>query len=733
MIMSSDEVRIQVDGLALKQELSESDNWLPDVDGSTHYPPYKHQVEMRNIIENKDRFVAMNTTITGGGKTFSYAVPVMRRDMSGIVIFPTNALTADQSRSIGELATEYFPEKDIFIRELTADKMQNRREIEKEKGNLSSSSMKNSEQVKRALDSADKNNGPSFLLTNPDVFMGIMRGNYGQVARQKLELLDIMVVDEFHHARPKGQNSLIMTMDELYHRSDDRCNLKRFVFLSATPDEEIEEQLSKYFGNKDNLYHRIDSTEYSKSLSELNVKGNEPFNPVMPQVNTTFISARPFSTKHKISSDEYLDRVVNFVSSGRSIVILDGVAEVNDVCNTLRQEISNRRIEPISGLRSDNMEDKLNNADIIVANSTVEVGVDIGNIEQLVYTGFNAARFMQRLGRLRAGDSIRKSAVCFTTPDAIQTFDSLTEMEKLPIPRSRLQDIVNHQLGADTDMNLFKSEFSPVEMYRAIDERAKSMYNSKSDYRKNASKIVAKHCFKATGASPRKEDIERMWKMADSPLGEAMQSYRQSSLTALVYDDRPECQSVKTYPITSLLRLANIEFMTELEFDDKLEDRDVNPELYSTEKKYVQTYAWMNSYSSGDTLRNPHVVPNNQIQSVLGKNPSSRDPLIVNSIEFTVEDNAELSGLNILNRQLSKNLGGKDGTKIIGYITEGHPAQIQTIYGLDEFFFTNPIANLNGQYSLALGENALYLYCHIQENLGAAQKLYEDYLSGGHR
>jgi hypothetical protein len=282
-------------------------------------------------------------------------------------------------------------------------------------------------------------------------------------------------------------------------------------------------------------------------------------------------------------------------------------------------------------------------------------------------------------------------------------------------------------------MNLFKSEFSPVEMYRAIDERAKSMYNSKSDYRKNASKIVAKHCFKATGANPRKEDIERMWKMADSPLGEAMQSYRQSSLTALVYDDRPECQSVKTYPITSLLRLANIEFMTELEFDDKLEDRDVNPELYSTEKKYVQTYAWMNSYSSGDTLRNPHVVPNNQIQSVLGKNPSSRDPLIVNSIEFTVEDNAELSGLNILNRQLSKNLGGKDGTKIIGYITEGHPAQIQTIYGLDEFFFTNPIANLNGQYSLALGENALYLYCHIQENLGAAQKLYEDYLSGGHR
>lgn len=726
--MNSEEVQIQIDGLALKQELNEKDDWLPDIDSSTHYPPYKHQVQMRDIIEEKDEFVAMNTTITGGGKTFSYAVPVMRQDMSGIVIFPTNALTADQSRSIAELATEYFPNKNVFIRELTADKMQSRREEEREKGNLSSNTMKNSEQIKRALDNADKNSGPSFLLTNPDVFMGIMRGNYGAVARQKLELLDIMVVDEFHHARPKGQNSLIMTMDELYHRSDERCNLKRFVFLSATPDEDIESQLSDYFGYDENIYHRVDSTRYSKPLSELKMTDSEPYNAVMPQVNTTFIGARPFSTKHKIKSDEYIDRLIDFVTSGRSIIILDGVAEVNDVCETLKEKISNKRIEPISGLRPENMSDKLNNADIIVANSTVEVGVDIGNVQQLVYTGYNAARFMQRLGRLRAGNSIRKSAVCFTTPDAIQTFKSMNEMGQSPIPRERLQEIVNYQLGADTDMKLFKSEFSPVEMYRAIDERAETMYSTENEYRKNASKIVAKHCFKSTGADPRKEDIERMWEMADSPLGEAMQSYRQSSLTALVYDDRPECQSVKTYPITSLLRLANINFITELEFDKKLEERGVNPELYSTEKNYVQTYAWMNSYSSGDTLRNPHVAPNDQIQTILGREPKDRDPFILKSIEFTVEDNTELEGLAVLNKQLSASLRDEN-TNIIAYVTEGHPAQIQTVYGLDEFFFTNPIANMNGEYSLALGENALYLYCHVQENLSAADKLYRDYLS----
>ena len=731
MTVSEEGIRIQIDGLALRQELNETDNWLPDVDGVTHYPPYQHQVQMRDLIEKNEKFVAMNTTITGGGKTFSYAVPVMRENMTAVVVFPTNALTADQSRSITELATEYFSEKDVLVRELTADKMQSRREKQRKKGELSPDAMKNSQQIQRSLDNADKNDGPSFILTNPDIFMGIMRGNYNQEARQKLELADIMVVDEFHHARPKGQNSLIMSMDELYHRNDNRCNLKRFVFLSATPDEEVERQLSDYFGNDDGIYHRVDSTKNSKPLSELRMDSSEPYNPVMPQVNTTFIGARPFSTKHKIKSEEYFDRIVEFVSSDRSIIILDGVAEVNDVCQALKEAVPDgRRVEPISGLRPENMEDKLNNADIIVANSTVEVGVDIGNVQQLVYTGYNASRFMQRLGRLRANsNSYRKTAVCFTTPDALQTFGSLREMETSPVPRDRLQSVVNHQLGSEADASLYKSAFSPVEMYRAIDERAKTMYRTENNYRKNASKIVAKHCFKSVDADPRKDDIERLWQMAQSPLGKAMQSYRQSSLTALVYDNRPECQSIKTYPITSLLRLADVEFLTEPVFDDRLVEKGINPELYSSEKNYVQTYAWMNGYSEGDTLRNPHVAPSDQIQYSLGREPEDREPFIMSSIEFTVEEERQLEGLSMLNTQIDRELRGKDGTKIVGYATEGHPAQIQTVYGLDEFFFTNPIANMNGEYTLALGENALYLYCHVQENLSAARHLYKDYNS----
>ena len=720
-------MNVKIDGLSLKQELKEANNWLPNVVGQTHYPPYEHQVEMRDLIENKNEFVAMNTTITGGGKTFSYAVPTMREDMFTIVVFPTNALTADQFKSINDLGNDYFPDKDVLVKQLTSDSMQEYREEQRKKGNLSSANLNNGEQIRQALINAKRNDGPSFILTNPDIFVQILRGRYHQSVRQHLELADMVVVDEFHHARPKGKNTLVIGMDELYHRDSERCNLKRFVFLSATPDEKLEKQLKEKFGpNDESIYHRIDSTENSKPVSEVTYNSTEPYNPVMPQVDTTFISGRPFATKKKILSEDYFNKFLQRIkNSERSIVILDGVAEVNDVYYELKKALPDLRVEPISGMRSKNTSDKLDNADVIIANSTLEVGVDIGNVELLIYTGFNASSFMQRLGRLRAEEGkIEKEAICFTTPEMIQSFKAFEELSFPAVPRDLLQSSVNRKLRNAADTELYRTEFTPIEMYYAIDKRAETMFDSETNYRRNQAKIISKHCFELSKYKQRKEDIEKLWKKSQTPIGEAMQSYRQSSLTAIVYDDRPDCQTVKTYPISSLLRFADVEFLTEPMFNHRIESKGIDASLYDSEKQYVQAYAWMNGYKSGENLRNPHLAPTDQIQHMLGKDPKKRYPIIMTDIEFTVEDTTELKGLGTLNKQLSKNLKSDSGTNIIGYATEGHPAQIQTVFDLDEFFFTNPISNLNGQYTLALGENALYLHCHVQENISAAEALY---------
>lgn len=716
------EFSVEIDGKALKQDVSEKDNWLPDVKGQTQYPPYKHQVKMNNLINNVDKFIVTNSTTTGGGKTQSYIVPVLNNDLFTIVVFPTNALTADQKQSILDLINDYYSNKDVFVRQLTADTMLEYREEQRKKGNLSKSALTNGEQIRLSLIQAQRNDGPSIILTNPDIFVGILNGMYGPNVRQHLEMADMAVVDEFHTARPKGKYTLMLKLDELYHRPDNKCNLKKFVLLSATPDKRINNQLENKFGFPDDeIYYHIDSKNDSKPISSLKLSDSEPYNPVMPKVNITFVSSRPFSTKDKILSKEYFSRIVEFVKNGRTMIILDGVAEVNDVHMALENAYPNKSVEQITGLTSENMNDKLREADILLGNSTLEVGIDIGNVEQLIYTGYNASSFEQRLGRLRAEPGkIEKAALCFTSPEALESFKGFRDIEKPSVPRNMLHNTVDRKLNKSVDLKTYGSEFVPIEQYHSSIKRAETM-NDSNEYLQESAERIKRFCYEDNDYDMRQFEVQKLWNLARTELGEAMQSYRQSSLTALYYDVIEG--SVKNYSISGLLRMGDVEFLTELEFDHRLKSLDIDPSIYDGEKRYSQVYAWLNGFHSNDILRNPHVGPTDQIQNLVSKNPKKRYPVLLNDLEFTVEDTTQLDGISKLNKELTKNLNGDNGSKIVGYVTEGHPSQIQTIYGLDEFFFTNPISNMNGDYTLAIGENAQYLYCHVQENIGAAESL----------
>jgi len=718
------ELTLDIDGIALKQETQEKSNWLPDIEGQPQYPPYTHQVEMKELIENNDEFVVTNSTMTGGGKTESHVLPVLKNNLFSVILFPTNALIADQYQSIKKVVDNYYEDDDVFIKKLNSDTMKEYREKKREQ--LSLSSLKNSVQIQQALLNAKRNDGPSFILTNPDVFTGILNGHYHASTRQQLQTADMIVVDEFHHAQPKGKNALMIKMDLLHHLDSERNNLNKFVFLSATPDENVKNQLDNKFGlpSENNLYTHIDSSDNCKDLSK--ISESEPFNPVMPPLNMKFIGSRPFSTKDKILSEEYFAEIISFITEGRSLVILDGVAEVNDVHSALNNALPKYKVDKITGITSDNTNKKLKESDIIVANSTLEVGVDIDSVERLVFTGYNADSFMQRIGRLRAESKMNeKSAICFTSPSAIESFKVLNEFNYNKIPRELFEQTVNRTLNKKADIDVYRSEFTAIEMYNYVQNIHNSMYDGKGNYLENAKKIIAKHCFEDLDYNVRKSDIQEKWNLSKSEFGNAMQSYRQSSLTALYYD--VETDSVKTYSIPSLLRIGDVEFLTESEFDYRLKSQGIaNPKLYDSEKQYVQTYAWFNGFYNGEKLRNPHVVPSSQLKHMVTKKPENRKPQLINSIEFTVENTDGIKGLDTLNNQLHTELNS-NSTEITGYITEGHPSEIQKIYGLDEFFFTNPIANMNGEYTMALGENAQYLYCHVQENLYSAKQLYNQY------
>lgn len=728
--MNNETIQLTVDGVALPKSEEYKDKWLPDVEGKPQFSPYEHQVKMDKIVSNNDPAAVLNEVITGGGKTMSYAVPALKNDKSVIAVYPTNALASNQKKTIEDISEEYFAHKDVYVQSLTGDAMLERRETIRENTDRSVSSLRNSEQVKSIMHKAYENDGPSFILTNPDVLVGIIRGQfYGKLARAKMELLDMVVVDEFHQASQKGRMSLLVALDKIRHRADNKCNINKFIFLSATPDNELNDLLQNEFGRpNDDIFNRVTSKNSSKNLSDISITDSN-YSTVMPEIDLTLESSRIFHTKDKIMDPEYIDLLQSYVSNGRSIVILDGVEEVNEAYSILNDRLD-KTVEAISGLRSDRLDHKLQTADVLVANSTLEVGVDIDNVQQLVFSAFEESQFLQRLGRLRGDDDeLVKSAYCFTKADAIRSFRGLNELPYDKIPRDLFYQTVERQLGVGEEAKLYNEKYAPVEMFRSIQDKQDdyTKENAKKFRKKNIS-IVQKHCFKHSENDKRDEDIAELWDLAKDPIGRAMQSYRNSSISALIYDEVSEKLdnvdgSVKTYQIERLIRFGDVEFLTKDEFHDKLRAENIDPSTYTSEEEYVQSYAWLKNHSPNESLRDTHIEPTGQIVNQLTEDPKNRKPFILNNLQYTVENTSGLKGLDKLNRQLSDELRDPD-TNIIGYVTEGHPSRIQTVYNLDNYFFTTPIANLGGNYTIAFGENALYLDCHVKQNLLTAEKIY---------
>jgi CRISPR-associated helicase Cas3 len=708
--MEEASVSFTLDGISIKTMPEKSKEWLPET--GTQFPPYPHQYRMQQIMDKKDEYTVMNTTVTGGGKTYSYSVPSLKNDLFTIVIFPTNALIKDQYKTITDLCTSHFSHKDTYTKVLTGENLRTMRDKSQ---NVSS----NSEIIESVLHRAHRNNGPSFILTNPDILLKIARKQYSNHLPEVLGLCDTIVVDEFHQSRPKGRMSIMQTLDEYYHRDDEKTSIRKVIFLTATPNERLKNQLKNKFGRgtKEYFYH-VQSKDDSVQSSEAPAKWRE----IMPQIEMRFFVSYPFKTKERIRSDtDKRNVILDTIESGRSMIVVDGASEVNEITDDLRSLYPNKTIGDVSGLRNTDTINKLNNSDIIVGNSTLEVGVDIDNVKNLIFSGFNKSRFMQRLGRLRSSDDSRvKNAICFTTSEAVQKLNRLAQTCKSTVPRERFEYYISKSLSSASNPETYRVEFAPIELIQAIENYTEGLSpDEKRRYRKNAMALVEKNCFSTIDKNVHKPDLRRVFEQIDSPLSKALQSYRASQLTSLLYDERTD--SVKTYSTLTLLRSNEVSFMTWPDFEFELRQRGIDPEVYQSEKMYVESYAVSKGPHRMDTLRSAEFVPDTIIQEQISKKPLNRFPEITDGIEIDVRNDEYLTGLQILNKCLRKN------ANLIIYSTEGHPAELQTTYNLDEFFFTTEISNMNGNYAAATGENALYLYCYVQENIRGARAIRQKY------
>lgn len=192
-----------------------------------------HQLETLNALRNPEIDVIINTAMTGDGKSLAAFLSTLQDEKNAIALYPTNELARDQEIQIQNYINLFQPELEPRVNRLSSAEL----ELYAEQENLKKAS---------AIESRSKNS--DILITNPDLLHYLHRNAYLSPYDNPDKLwnridknFDFFIFDEFHVFSAPQIASIINTM--LLIRRTNRN--KKFLFLSATPDEQLIEKLEK--------------------------------------------------------------------------------------------------------------------------------------------------------------------------------------------------------------------------------------------------------------------------------------------------------------------------------------------------------------------------------------------------------------------------------------------------------------------------------------------------------
>ena len=694
------ETQLSLDGVALRQH---EEPHLFD------YEPYAHQLALRELVRRDEEFVAVNDSPTGGGKTSSWLAPTLSEQIDTIAIYPTNALVVDQTEQVNEASDAV--DHEVSVLTVTSEKLADKRS---EFGVQS-----NGEAIHRWYRAEKRKGNQVILLTNPDIFVMMCRDLYRNASRA-YKRFPFIVVDEFHRAGQKEQNTLRYLLDELYERPQRQHELDKIVFLSATPDEQQERRFEHAMTAP---YHRFTETDTTERTSFFE-SSPDGWRAVMPPVELDVRTAPTFGTADRLLDDDF-DDLISFcrdqsdsdADRDRVAIILDGIHEVQRVFKQLDDELD-RQVERIDGFHSENKAEKLRSFDVLVSNSAVEVGIDF-NIDRLLFAGHNHASFLQRLGRLRTKTNTCR-ARCYVPR---QIAHDLSAHEDEQLTRSELDVVLDETYPEPRRPTSFGWRYSAPEELQHIDNRLRDASSEQQDDIVIAGQNrIQRHFLDGTNVRLDSDDIQRAKESIDWRVLDKLQWYRGDSVQALVYDQTED--TVRTYDLFYLLRYGDVEFVTEREFKRivpaEYEEQVSRTARYvdgfclysgtiqTTEEGWGRSVAFTGPRLSG-WLNN-------------GSGDTSRVPKVIDGVKLSVDPNGEsqdrirsLSTLNDRLRSRRKRTPGNGGG-LLCYPASTKPTVTKERYNLDEFFFLYPVALQGGTAaSLALGTDALYLHCHVME------------------
>jgi len=340
---------------------------------------YEFQQKAFDLISKKEDIVIVAPT--GTGKTEAFVLPVLtqiwndaphplqRRGLSAIIIYPTKALAKDQEKKI----KKYGNPLGITCEVYDGDTPQTKRD--------------------KILDSP-----PDILITNPDMLHFHLR-NLTFVSI--LHSLKFIIIDEIHVATGAFGSNLYFILKRLQRLVSNKI---QFIGSSAT------------IGN---------AVDFSSQLFDREVKSI-----VVKEARkapTHLLITIPWNVSQYTITSEITRQLVN---SGHKTLCFQNSHKNAEIINLLLRSAKIRSAVHRAGLTRtyrNRVEQQFRDGELdsLVSTPTLELGIDIGDVDGVVSSIVNVTSFIQRLGRAGRKGQESIGSLILRNDDPISTFYSV--------------------------------------------------------------------------------------------------------------------------------------------------------------------------------------------------------------------------------------------------------------------------------------------------------------------
>lgn len=557
--------------------------WLPGDNNDPVFPigsgyRHDHQREMFDYIQNDDHDVVLNTNPTGGGKTLSWGAPVIRSNefnefpMEVIAAYPTAALVEDQRQTLLELFEQYFgsvepawaSDRDFDLAvTLDGDKVLTDGSeeflLEERVASITASTThgENTSEVWTEMHQkaaqAKLAGLPTILLTTPDT-LTLMAANRFQDRANIASIpgdVDMIVVDEFHLANPRGKRLLPFHLDTYLSIGDSA--LDKLVFLSATPVSSDIQRLEQAFN-----VAKVTDDVHASNFGVPNWK-------IMPETDFGVVSRPMFSAGYWIEAN--IDKVIDYHESpGQTLIVVDSIREVELIKDALEREAPQLTVGQVYGWKKEGRQEAIDNSDILIGNTAVEVGVDFQRVNRLIFTAYDPNSALQRLGRMRARSQFNDYEALLITAPEVQG-ELVANASNGGMTRTEMDTVLHQALAEQVDRPYYDSLCGAYTRFLWED----SEQALKNEFRPSESELFKELSYNHFGPSlqglfGKAASKDAFWQYlavlkdkyktghSEYPLFEEMHTYRADSLSCLVIDATDPEEPLKRYSLHHVLR-----------------------------------------------------------------------------------------------------------------------------------------------------------------------------------